>query len=456
MVLCSRCFEKIALDEVLTTIAASRTKQLEEVLRELRVQKLSAKKHKEVNQSLHAPEECGRTKERSTQQPLKNVAAGIGEARETKNQPEGEVTGEEPREKGAGKKQISTLKANRAGEGLTTDVLVASLSEYAERGDLDYQGEEIKVTPKGARKLARQILRRVIEKLQGASVGSHPTAEIGWGGIQAPERRSYEIGDEYYRVDCEGTLLNALVRLSARATVPLLLQPEDFVVYEEMHQTRIFCGLIIDVSGSMLGGRVIGGRLLAQRVVGEKIFAAIRAALALAELIRKEPQDQLRIYLFSHEVREVSDYDLLNAKFYGGTTDIKSALQAFQKVAVKEKGDKQAYLITDTEPNTENGEYIGFRRAIPGVLEEARRYKEAGITLNVIMLDERPELKELAATLARRNLGRVIFTLPPQLGEVLIKDFLAFKHGSRRGSFPFSSEGFASASHGLLFPPPPR
>ena len=52
------------------------------------------------------------------------------------------------------------------------------------------------------------------------------------------------------------------------------------------------------------------------------------------------------------------------------------------------------------------------------------------IGLNIIMLDESDELKELASTLARKNLGRVFFTVPETMGEVVIEDYLA---GRRQG-----------------------
>ncbi|MFC2069907.1 hypothetical protein ACFLTB_01880 [Chloroflexota bacterium] len=53
------------------------------------------------------------------------------------------------------------------------------------------------------------------------------------------------------------------------------------------------------------------------------------------------------------------------------------------------------------------------------------------IGLNIIMLDDGPELKSLASTIAKKNLGRVFFTTPSKLGEVLVEDYLK---GRREGS----------------------
>ena len=289
-----------------------------------------------------------------------------------------------------------------------------SLKRYIEQGDIEVQKGEVKITPKGARKLANRILRRILENLSSTEIGPHSLEETGYGAERSPSSRRHEPGDEYDRIDFERTLLNALERNPARKKISL--EAEDFQVYEEIHQTKMVAGLIMDESGSMSG---------------EKIDAAIDTALAVAELIRQEPKDLLKVYLFSNRVREIPYYDILNASFCGGTTDIKAALRAFRKGVSQEKGDKQAYLITDTEPNTEDGRYVGFKEAIAGVVQEALYYRQAGITLNIVMLDQTPHLRELASILAKKNLGRAFFTLPTKLGELVIEDYLTSKKKTR-------------------------
>ncbi len=86
-----------------------------------------------------------------------------------------------------------------------------------------------------------------------------------------------------------------------------------------------------------------------------------------------------------------------------------------------------AYLITDTEPNTESGRFVGFEKAAAGVMEEALCYKQDGVGLNIIMIDETPHLKILASALARKNLGKVFFTSPLELGRVIVEDYLRAK-----------------------------
>ena len=257
--------------------------------------------------------------------------------------------------------------------------------------------------------MGRSALKKILEKLAKKEIGPHALEETGYGSELSTHSRPYEVGDGYELVDIEKTLLNALEREPGQIS----LEPEDFQVYETTHESKLCAGLIIDKSGSMNSGY--------------KIDAATDTSLALSELIRREPKDLLKVFLFSDRVKEIRPWDILNTPFGGGSTDIKAAMKAFRRAAAGESGDKQAYLITDTEPNTEDGAFIGFDRAIGGVLEEASRYRQDGITLNIIMLDQNPHLKEFARTLARKNLGRAFFTTPLKLGEAIIEDYLNAK-----------------------------
>ena len=115
----------------------------------------------------------------------------------------------------------------------------------------------------------------------------------------------------------------------------------------------------------------------------------------------------------------------VNDVISGGDTDIRGALAAFRRECRKEQGDKQAYLITDTEPNNEDGRHLSFENAASGLIEEASRYRQEKIGLNIIMLDQGPELKKLASTIAKKGLGRVFFTVPETIGEVVVEDYLS-------------------------------
>jgi len=154
----------------------------------------------------------------------------------------------------------------------------------------------------------------------------------------------------------------------------------------------------------------------------------VETALALTELMRTQyPEDRLRVFAFSEEVREVEPWELPGIAVPMGYTDIRAALRSFRRAVAFEPGNRQAHLITDSAPNFEDGEYVGLERALAGVLSEARKYRADGIILNIMMLDEDPKLREMAKAIARQNLGRVFFTRPGNLGEALVEDYLELK-----------------------------
>jgi len=298
-------------------------------------------------------------------------------------------------------------------EWTTEQDVEGTLQEYLQKGYINFENGEVNITSRGAKILATAALKKILENLAKKGLGLHAIENTGYGSELSVSSRRYEPGDEYELVDIEKTLLHALERAGNSSTISL--EPEDFEIYETVHQTQLCAGLIIDESGSMK--------------CEDKIRAAIETSLALSELIRQEPQDSLRVFIFSEQVREILPWKIANVNFTGGTTDIRSALATFRKAVTLEKGDKQVYLITDSEPNTENGVYLGFERAVEGVLKEALRYRQEGITLNIIMLDENSVLKAFASKMARLNLGRVFFTSPSHLGEVLVEDYLRSRWG---------------------------
>jgi len=302
--------------------------------------------------------------------------------------------------------KISALKWKS--QDMSEDDIRRALQEYEKQGYIEIHEGNVKITSKGAKRLAGNALQRILQSLGKKEVGAHSIEEMGFGSEVSTYTRHYEAGDDYSMVNIERTALNALER-SGR----LKLEPDDFEVHEEVHQSRLCAGLIIDESGSMRGNN--------------KLAAAIDTALAFSELIARQPEDSLKVFVFSDTVKEIPSWAILNEALSSGSTDIREALRTFRDSVKTEKGDRQAYLITDTDPNTEDGRFVGFEKAADGVMEEAMRYRQDGVGLNIIMLDDTPHLKQLASALARKNLGSVFFTSPLKLGQVIIEDYLRAK-----------------------------
>ena len=293
-------------------------------------------------------------------------------------------------------------------QGMSEDDVRQAVEEYERQGYIEIHEGRLNITSKGAKRLASNALERILQSLGRKEVGAHSIEEMGFGAEVSAYTRHYEAGDDYSLVDIERTAINALER-SGR----LKLKPDDFEVHEEVHQSKLCAGLVIDESGSMRSNN--------------KLEGAIETALALSELVAREPQDSLRVFMFSETVKEIPPWAILNETLSSGSTDIRTALRTFRESVRTDNGDRQAYLITDTDPNTEDGRFVGFEKAATGVMEEALRYRQDGVGLNIIMLDETPHLKQLASALARNNLGRVFFTSPLKLGEVIVEDYLRVK-----------------------------
>jgi Ca-activated chloride channel homolog len=295
-------------------------------------------------------------------------------------------------------------------EDISVEDIKSALEEYKDNGLISFQKEKVVITPKGVKKLAAKALERIFNNLRHRSQGLNPVEKIDFGGELSPGTRRYEIGDDYSTVDPERTALNAIYRCGQ-----LKFEPEDFEVHEEIRRSKLHAGILIDESGSMRDSH--------------KLEAAMETALALSKLITSQPDNSLKIFVFSDEVKQIDHLSIVSKIIIGGDTDISGALAAFRRAVRHEYGDKQAFLITDTKPNHEEGRHLPFDKAATGLLAEASRYRQEKIGLNIVMLDEAPELKSLAMTLAKQNLGRVFFTSPSNLGEVLVEDYF---RGRRR------------------------
>ena len=318
-----------------------------------------------------------------------------------------------------GDDQRRQLEEDLADLGGTDDLapedMKNSLRDFVDKDLIEINGETIQITPKGSRRLAKYVLRRLWENLSAANGGISSTRDEGFGISDGFASRRYEYGDEFHRIDAEATLLSALVR-TGPGNGRIEFDEEDLRVWETIEDTRLSIGLIVDESGSMSG---------------DKIHAAMDISLALSEMIRRNPGDRMRLFLFSNRVRQLAYWDVLNMTFSGGTTDIRAALKRFRLSVTGEQADKQVYLITDSEPNSEDGKYIGFEKAALGVIHEATLFKKERITLNIVMLDNTPHLAEFASLLARRNLGRVFFAEPRNLGAVVMEDYLRTRKKGR-------------------------
>ena len=303
---------------------------------------------------------------------------------------------------------------------ITNEDIEKIFDKYEGLGYIDRTEGVLKITSLGSKILGGGFLGKIMENLSKKGIGTHKINEIGYGADVSKFSRKYEFGDPYGKINIQKTLINTMERTGGLCDLTI----EDFEVHESLYQAKMNTGIMIDVSGSMKYGR--------------KMDAAIETALALCELIRTGyPEDMIRIFTFSEQVKEIQFWEVANIGSPAGWTDIRAAMKSFRTSVTIEDGDKQAYLITDTEPNYENGGHVGFSNAMAGVLEESIRYGDDEITLNVIMLDGKPNLVKFARLLAERNFGRAFFTKPQNLGEAIIEDYITSRRERVGGGYRF-------------------
>jgi uncharacterized protein with von Willebrand factor type A (vWA) domain len=301
-------------------------------------------------------------------------------------------------------------KLSRESQGVIKSDFDDVLSEFGQKGLTDERKPKLTLTSKGAQLLGKGFLSRILQRLARQGVGPHRIEEVGYGSMLTSTIRPYEAGDPYERISIERSLLTTLERGGRIGD----FQVDDFRVFEAIHSTEVVFGILVDQSASMNRAG--------------KLESAVETGLALTELMRTQfPEDRLRILVFSEEVREVVPWELPELVVPMGYTNMRGALREFRLAVTHESGNKQAHLITDSAPNFEDGEYVGFEKALLGVIDEAKQYRGAGIVLNIVMLDDDSKLREMAKAIARQNLGRVFFVKPGQLGDALVEDYLMSK-----------------------------
>ncbi len=391
---CLRCrFSPVNDSELLREIAYDEDRYLHDLLKKAR---------EDTDSALHREAAEQRDKRLEEELPLPEIDNMMEEG-EPDEDTEGMFQTEDDQE--PGDEQGLPKQEN---DEINEEDLRKALEEYERNAEITIQKGKVIVTSKGVKKLAARALEKILKDLHKKGGGTHSIEKEGFGVELSLHTRPYEVGDNYSAVNIERTAMNALSRRGE-----LKFEPEDFEIHEEIQQSKLCAGIIIDESGSMRDGN--------------KLSAAMETALVLSRLILKEPENTLKVFVFSDQVKQIEPWEIVNEVISGGDTDIRAALGAFRRASKNDFGDKQVYLITDTEPNLEGGMHIPFEKAANGLLEEASRYRQEKIGLNIIMLDEGPELRELASTLAKKNLGRVFFTSPVNMGNVLVEDYLKSK-----------------------------
>ncbi len=275
----------------------------------------------------------------------------------------------------------------------------------------------LEITPKGARKLGERALVRVFERLRRDREGTHEVREAGGLAEPTGSTRPWQFGDSG-QVAVQRTVFNAVVR--GGGATPLRLAPSDFELVDAEQRTEAATALLLDLSFSMpLRGHFVHAK---------------KMALALHALIEgRYPYDRLYMIGFSDYARRLQPQDLTAAgweRVYG--TNMQHAFNlAGRLLAQHPRASRQVIIVTDGEPTAHlEGDEVFFSwppvpKTIQLTLAEALKLSKAGVTLNVFMLEDSPGLVRFMERLARITAGRVFLMDDRELGEFVVRDYVA-------------------------------
>lgn len=294
-----------------------------------------------------------------------------------------------------------------------------------EAGLIDQREGRLELTPKGLRRIGKNALNDLFEKLARDKLGRHEIERTGAGHERNFETKPYEYGDPF-NLQIERTVRNAVAR--AGGGTPVRLHPDDFEVERTEQLVRSSTVLMLDLSLSM--------------PMRDNFLAAKKVAMALHSLISTQfPRDYLGLVGFSEVAREIRPQDLPEVSWdfvYG--TNMQHGFQISRRLLSRQAGAKQIIMITDGEPTAhfEPGmpepffSYPPVRETVDATLREVVRCTRDGIRINTFMLDPNGHLRTFVEKLTRLNKGRAFFTSPETLGDYLLVDFIEQKREMRR------------------------
>ncbi len=294
--------------------------------------------------------------------------------------------------------------------------------EVLEReGYVRRKGRGWELTPRAIRKIGERALEEVYSRIRSGRAGSHLTRSAGLVGDPADETKRYEFGDPMH-FHLQQTIMNSLQREPSPGP-PVHLEEGDFEVYRSELLSQTSTVVLVDLSWSM--------------ALRGSFQAAKKVALALNSLIAgKFSRDALYIVGFSAYAHQVDAQDLpyLNWDESVLGTNMHHALIIAQKLLAKHKvGTRQIIMISDGEPTAhlERGHarfaYPPSAATIAATLREVKRCTDAGIVINVFMLDRNYQLNDFVDKLAKINKGRIFYTTPEGLGEYVLIDYVTHK-----------------------------
>ncbi|MCP8322299.1 MAG: VWA domain-containing protein, partial [archaeon] len=206
-----------------------------------------------------------------------------------------------------------------------------------------------------------------------------------------------------------------LISTASRDPVNMKILESDLKARIPLHKAKLSNAIVIDKSGSMYG---------------RKIKGAIMAALGLKELLEMNyKEDALHVIAFDYKPYLTSSGEIISLRA-NGSTDIGHALDFTREILAKEDGNRNIFLITDSEPTVS---YYPGQTPVQSALRASYLAGREGIRMNIMMLDSNPRLRDICDEMAKMNGNSTVAFIddPLNLKEFVIKSFIDHKRRMR-------------------------
>jgi uncharacterized protein with von Willebrand factor type A (vWA) domain len=260
-------------------------------------------------------------------------------------------------------------------------------------------------TAQSERLIAKRLLEEAFANLEKMGFGEHETLKIGAGVSSSNIVAEFdELQHSFDNLDLQETL----VGVSFRDPEQMQMQDEDFKARIPNHRSSSSNIILMDISGSMYG---------------EKYKGCVMAGLALGQLLEEEyKEDKLRIVAYNDEPMLVLEGQILRLRPHG-QTDIGRALDFCIQMLSKEEGNRNIFLLTDSEPTVS---YNRDQSPIENMYRAAYLAGKENIRMNIVMLDRNPALKAICENMAKLNgCTKIVYVDNPlNLKEFIIKTYI--------------------------------
>ena len=260
-------------------------------------------------------------------------------------------------------------------------------------------------TAQSEKLIAKRLLEEAFANLEKMGFGEHETLKIGAGVSSSNIVAEFdELQHSFDNLDLQETL----VGVSFRDPEQMQMQDEDFKARIPNHRSSSSNIILMDISGSMYG---------------DKYKGCVMAGLALGQLLEEEyKEDKLRIVAYNDEPMLVLEGQILRLRPHG-QTDIGRALDFCIQMLSKEEGNRNIFLLTDSEPTVS---YNRDQSPIENMYRAAYLAGKENIRMNIVMLDRNPALKAICENMAKLNgCTKIVYVDNPlNLKEFIIKTYI--------------------------------